>query len=435
MTFRLFRPAAAAALLALAGLPACSLDVANPNSADEASVLTTREGLLAASIGMQQYYATTVLNTAVLTPGVTSGEAAVVSTFLNLIELQQGSTALNGTNGNVVALWTRPFRVIAAADQILASTGGVTMSPGTKSGLDATAKLYKAMSLGILAQNFEQAPVASGQSPAFVPRAQVFAEAIRLLTEAEAAITANAPSAEFTTSGLVPGVDLLNTIRAYKARYLLFSGQWQAAADAAATVSATAKSEFRFDAQSANPVYASSVSTKDYAPLDNLGLPSVESGDQRLEFYVDVVAGTNITPFNLPIDRFDGFWKAATTTIPMYLPDEMRLIRAEAFARLNRLPDALVELNAVRTQAPSADPFGVGGGLAPFAGTTQAAILDAVYYERAMELYLQGMRLEDNRRFGYPAPGAAGATRTRNFYPYPNAERDNNPNTPADPAV
>ena len=437
MTFRFLRPGAAAALalVALGALPACSLDVANPNSADEERVLTSREGLLAAAIGMQQYYAASVLNTATLTPGVTSGEAAVVSTFLNLIELQQGAGALNGTNGNVVALWSRPFRVIAAADQILASTGSVTMSPGTKSGLEAVARLYKAMSLGILAQNFEQAPISSGQTPTFVPRAQVFAEAIRLLAAAETQLVATAPSPEFTTTGLVPGIDLLNTVRAYKARYLLFSGQNQPAADAAATVSASAKSEFRYDAQTSNPVYASSVATRDYAPRDNLGLAAVQAGDQRLEFYVDVIAGTSVTPFNLPVDRFDGFWKAATTPIPAYLPDEMRLIRAEAFARLDRLPEAVAELNAVRTQAPAADPFGVGGGLPAFASTSKPAILDAIYYERAVELYLQGMRLEDNRRFGYAAPETPGATRTRTFYPYPNAERDNNPNTPPDPAI
>lgn len=436
MTFRLSRPAAALALLALAGLPACDLDVANPNAADESRVLTTREGLLAASIGMQQYYANSVLFSGVLTPGVSAGEVAAVSTFLNLLELQQGGGTLNGFNGNVVALWTRPFRTIAVADQILANTGSVTMAPGTKSGLDATAKLYKAMALGVLAQNFEQSPIATGQNPAFVPRAQVFAEALRLLGEAEAALVANAPSSEFTSNGIVAGLDLLNSVRAYRARYLLFSGQFQAAADAAATVSATAKSEFRYDGSlSVNPVYTGGNNPKDYAPRDNLGLSAVLAGDQRLEFYVDVAAGTSAAPYSVPIDRFDGFWKAATTSIPVYLPDEMKLIRAEAFARLNRLPEALAELNAVRTQAPAADPFGVGGGLPPSTATTQAALLADIYYERSVELFLQGMRLEDNRRFGYPAPGQPGATRTRTFYPYPNSERDNNPNTPADPEI
>jgi starch-binding outer membrane protein, SusD/RagB family len=44
------------------------------------------------------------------------------------------------------------------------------------------------------------------------------------------------------------------------------------------------------------------------------------------------------------------------------------------------------------------------------------------------------MKLEDNRRFGRPGPKDAKPERTRNFYPYPLTERDNNRNTPADPA-
>jgi hypothetical protein len=42
---------------------------------------------------------------------------------------------------------------------------------------------------------------------------------------------------------------------------------------------------------------------------------------------------------------------------------------------------------------------------------------------------MSGMRLEDSRRLGRPA-----SERKRNFFPYPTREKDNNPNTPADPA-
>jgi hypothetical protein len=42
---------------------------------------------------------------------------------------------------------------------------------------------------------------------------------------------------------------------------------------------------------------------------------------------------------------------------------------------------------------------------------------------------MSGLKLEDMRRFGRPE-----AERKRNFFPYPFSERDNNPNTPDDPA-
>jgi hypothetical protein len=46
-----------------------------------------------------------------------------------------------------------------------------------------------------------------------------------------------------------------------------------------------------------------------------------------------------------------------------------------------------------------------------------------------------GLALEDSRRFGRPGPGTPNAERSRNFYPYPQQERDGNPNTPADPTI
>jgi hypothetical protein len=50
-------------------------------------------------------------------------------------------------------------------------------------------------------------------------------------------------------------------------------------------------------------------------------------------------------------------------------------------------------------------------------------------------LYLSGLRLDDSRRFGRPTPPGSLVERNRNFYPYPQQERTNNPNVPADPAI
>jgi hypothetical protein len=47
------------------------------------------------------------------------------------------------------------------------------------------------------------------------------------------------------------------------------------------------------------------------------------------------------------------------------------------------------------------------------------------------------VRWGDTRRFGKPGAETDPATRsrTRNWLPYPDAERAANPNTPADPAI
>jgi hypothetical protein len=77
----------------------------------------------------------------------------------------------------------------------------------------------------------------------------------------------------------------------------------------------------------------------------------------------------------------------------------------------------------------------VGAGLPAYSGpVTRDAILFEIYRNRCIELYMSGLKLEDSRRFNRPGPGAPGAERSRNFYPYPQQERDGNPNTPPDPA-
>jgi starch-binding outer membrane protein, SusD/RagB family len=81
----------------------------------------------------------------------------------------------------------------------------------------------------------------------------------------------------------------------------------------------------------------------------------------------------------------------------------------------------------------------VGADLA--AGYTGAATKDAVlaeiYRQRCIELCNSGMRLEDSRRLGRPGPDQAAGVRerNRNFFPYPQTERDNNTSTPTDPAL
>ena len=118
---------------------------------------------------------------------------------------------------------------------------------------------------------------------------------------------------------------------------------------------------------------------------------------------------------------------------------EMLLNKAEAFARNNELPNAVTQLNLVRQKTN--DPLGVNAGLGPWAGNaaSQTDILEEIYKNRGIELFLTGLRLEDSRRFhsSFTPTQATNTTneRNRNFYPYPSIERDNNPNTPADPGI
>lgn len=157
-----------------------------------------------------------------------------------------------------------------------------------------------------------------------------------------------------------------------------------------------------------------------------MGLPPALApnlADKRVPFYI------GINPTTAPRYRIAGFYAGSTTQVPIYLPGEITLIKAEAYARQNDLVNALIELNKVITKEPASDVWGVGAGLSPVVLTMQAEILTEIYRQRCIELFMSGLKLEDMRRFGRPL-----TERKRNFFPYPFQERDNNPNTPADPA-
>ena len=186
-----------------------------------------------------------------------------------------------------------------------------------------------------------------------------------------------------------------------------------------------------FEAANPNPIYDVAGSNFNvYQPIDStmglLGSLQPDLADKRVPFYM-VLSGSSASRFLMK-----GFAAATTTAYPVYYPGEITLIKAECYARQSTpdLVNALVELNKVVTKKAADDVLGIGADLPLLVGPlTQAQILDQIYRNRCIELYMSGLKLEDMRRFG-----RATSERTRNFMPYPFRERDNNPNTPADPA-
>ena len=211
----------------------CDLNVANPNQAFEEQVLTTSDGIKALAIGMQRSYASNNVDAYVRHPAITSRELAANTTFSNLIELEDGLGSLTGANSGVHSIWSNSYRIIGMANDLIANAPEVPLAEGTRSGIVALAHLYKAKCLGFVAQAFAHAPIdvqADGQAP-FRPREELFAAAIRSLDRALETATSTPPSDEFNADILGEGFDLINTIRAYRARYHLFTGNYQAALD------------------------------------------------------------------------------------------------------------------------------------------------------------------------------------------------------------
>ena len=143
-----------------------------------------------------------------------------------------------------------------------------------------------------------------------------------------------------------------------------------------------------------------------------------------------VTITTGSAPTTVTLTNLGGTAATSVTgSFPIFLPGEIPLIKAEAYARQTTpdLNSALTELNKVITK--TTDVFGVGASLTALTGPyTQPQLLELIYKHRCIELFASGLKLEDMRRFGRPV-----AEMKRRFMPYPFQERDNNPNTPANP--
>lgn len=421
-----------AVLLVLAIGTSCKKNYIDPGKPTDANVFSSPKTMTSVAVGLQRVYSYSrvgaLYNRVVLDAFSTyqynilnQGNTAEYQLFL-------GGPAVDGTNTIIAALWTTDNKVLYDAQQIFDNIDKVVTDKSYASGLMGYTTIWYSLALGDLAMYWDKVPASTGQSVTFNDRLDGFTRANAAIDKALQAINANAISASFLAN-IPAGIDIVNTLQALKARYSLYLGKYADALTAANAVDLSKKSTMNFDLQSLNPIFETITSTNNVAaPLDStmglFGALKPDLADKRFPFYIS----TNATA---PILRVNGFGATASTAFPIYLPGEMILTKAEAYARMTTpdLTNALAQLNLVVTKQPANDPFGVGAGLPPIVGPlTQQQTLDLIYKHRSIELYNSGLRLEDTRRFARP-----NAEKKRNFFPYTFKERDNNPNTPPDP--
>lgn len=423
-------------LLLSAAVTGCKKDYSNPNAANADDVFKQDRAATAAAVGIQRQYSTSAagsLYAIVNANGFVSNELILMNSGnIGELQLATGGSAVDATNNVTTNIWTNSAKVMFDANNVL----NYANSMGDKSyssGLIGYTSIFKALALGNLGMFWEQLPDTVGvQNAGFISRLDGFKKAINILNAGIAAY--NATAMNTTIKGRLPGdVDIINTLYALKARYSLFAGDYAGALAAANQVDLTKKSVFSYNSLALNPVFESATSTNNvFQPVDStLGLPvdiAPNLADKRIPFHTRTSAN--------PKWRIGGFYVGSTTSVPIYTPGEVMLIKAEAYLRQASpdLPSAIVEINKVLTKTPATDPFGVGADLPPYAGAiSKTALLTEVYRNRCIELFMSGLKLEDMRRFSDDLP-ANLTTRKRNFFPYPFRERDNNTNTPADPA-
>jgi len=418
--------------LALFGT-SCKKNYTDPNRATSDKVLSSASGLTGIAVGLQRAYslgrASSLYNLVSINGFVTRELKLLNEGNLPEFQLVQGGTVVDGTNTMVAGLWINSNKIIYDADQVITNAANLA-DKGTASGLIAYASIFKALAIGNLSMFWENVPAGIGNNVSFISRTDGFNLAISTINNALSAIASN-PIATSFASKIPAGIDIANTLQALKARYLLYTGKYSEAITAANLVDLTKKSTLNFEAANPNPIYDVAGSNYNvYQPISNtmglLGSLVPDAADKRVPFYL-IASGTSAWAWLMK-----GFAASTTSAYPIYYPSEMTLIKAEAYTRQASpdLGNATTELNKVVTKVPAADPLGIGADLpAVSAGLSATQILDLIYKHRCIELFMSGLKLEDMRRFGRP-----NSERTRNLLPYPFRERDNNVNTPPDPA-
>ena len=408
----------------------CTKDYIDPSRALDNDALSSPQGLTTISIGLQRRYSferTSNIYNYVTANGFVTNELLLRNEG-NIPELQlsTGGATVDGTNTVLSGLWTSSNKIIYDANLVIANAKNLA-DKNLASGLIAYASVFKALSIGNLAMYWEKVPASIGRNVSFVDRMDGYKEAIKSIDSALNYVATDEISSVFLVNLPDSSINILNTLSALKARYSLYVGEYEHALTAANAVDLTKKSVFAYDNVSSNPIYTFATSTNNvFQPKDaNLGLPMglyPEAADKRVLFYIE---NDNPKP---PAVRIRGFSFTPTSRIPVYLPGEMHLIKAEAYARTSRPSEALAELNKVITKKPNQDIFSVGADLPAITSISNDELLIQIYKNRCIELFMSGLKLEDMRRFNRPQ-----AEMKRNFFPYPFIERDNNTNTPADP--
>lgn len=418
----------------LVALASCKKNYTDPSGPSSSQALSTPNALTDVAVGLQNWYTAgrggLVYNTITADGLLTNQLYCVNAGNTDEAQLGNGGAAVLNTNGMVTGIWSVSNKIIYDANRVLAQVAKVVADKNYASGLTAYTSIFKAMAIADMATYWDHVPAGVGSptsdsSISFETAAQGYQDALKVINDALAAIAATPISATFQAN--TPNtIDITNTLYALKARYSLFVGNYADALTAAQQVNRSVKSVFGYNSVVTNPIFTLATSTNNiFQPIDStMGLPiglQPDAGDKREPFYIAI--GAN------PRYRLNGFFNTTTAPIPVYLPGEMMLIMAESYTRQGDLVNGANWLDSVVLKTPAKDPFGVGAGLAtPVTYTDQDDLLNQIYKHRAIELFMSGLRLADERRFARPV-----AERKRTWLPYPFVERNGNSNTPPDP--
>ncbi len=427
--------------LLLAGLAAaagCSLDLKNPNAPLEEEVLASSELILTTAVGLQSQYADNVLIF------IRAPELATDQWATRPLALAADQSLVRGNPDPTFGVVSDPFaaayRISRTADLLRRSAPTVQGIGSTQlTQLNALTRLIEAMAVGHLTNQYQRLPVrydSAGAVP--VQRDQARDTVIALLESARAELLSvtDAELLPFRQRVLDPtagtGIDLRNSVDAMLARYYLLDARYNDAIAAAGRVNRTSISLLQYPNPGQNPVWQY-FSSLNYVGARKEFFTDAQPGDARPAFWANRASGST----GLPDSAFAMRTYGATRNdpYPLYMPDEMRLIQAEAYARLGNLTEAARLVNEVRSEGrdpvsgtcttSATEPRGCLPPLPATALDTEQEVFAQILYERRYELFGQGLRWDDLRRLD----AYTTEEPVMRFLPFPQAECDRNPSS------
>jgi len=435
-------------ILSVAGLSACSdvLDVPPTDEVPSATAIADAAGARAALAGAYAGLQADGLygHTIVDWTEVLSDNLRFVGTFDNYAEAD--ANALRADNFSVESIWNAAYDAINRVNEILQKVPNVPdLAQAEKDQIMGEAHFLRALQYHNLVKMWDGVPlrlvpVQTAAEAAAITRAsagEVYTQILADLAQAKTLIPAGASDTRQATFGAAVALE---------ARVKLYQQDWAGAEAAAAAVEAegyalapnfadlfeetgsnTSEDIFRItflptQSQSVGFYYLPKALGGRYEDAPTTGTAGIIAAFHP-------ASGGNISLYNPTDER--GIWSislAGTRTYAAKFKNpsgdedlhvirlgEVILIRAEALARLNRLPEAVAEYNRLRVRA----------GLAPDPTTalTQAGVLAAIARERRLELAFEGDRWPDLVRTGSAVP-LMGIPAFQTLLPIPQGEID-----------
>lgn len=314
-------------------------------------------------------------------------------------------------NGNLQSVWSAIYATINAANHVITKVPLVedaTFTTATRNQIIGEAHFIRALSYFDLARTWGNVPVTLTPTLSATDKsaiknstqAQVYAQVLDDLNAADSLLVLPAAQNPVRANK--------ETVWALKARFYLYQHDWVQAETYASKVLADVQYYALQKPYSAFFLPASTVATKEsvfeisfsatypnthrnsWQPPANGGTRQWAPNDAFIALVNDATVGGNRNA--LVAKTSAGLWYGnlyyrSPATDPAYVIRiaELYLIRAEALAQQTKLPDALIDLDAIRSRA----------GLLPSTAITQNDILLAIENERRIEFALEPHRWFD----------------------------------------